>query len=330
MPTRFKRQAEHHMGNLCIDLYRSFPKHSAMRQYLHSHSTKRLGIPFFKMTAQILDGRILATEIKLDIKAEIEIHLKQKRRAPGLAVILIGEDRASSLYVRHKRNACAEVGILSRAYNLDSNTAQSAVLELIEELNLDSDIDGILVQLPLPEHIDTNCIIDSIHPNKDVDGFHPYNLGRLAQNRPALRPCTPSGIMLMLKATGIDLRGSRSTVIGVSNIVGRPMLLELLAADSTVTACQRFTRDLKKQVEEADILIVAAGHPHLIKGAWIKPQAVVIDVGMNHLPNGQLIGDVEFEQAKMRASFITPVPGGVGPMTVACLLQNTMIAYEQG
>lgn len=280
------------------------------------------------MTAKILDGKPLSTQIKQQIKKRIADRQRAGLPAPGLAVILVGEDPASELYVRKKREACAEVGIISRAYHLKSNTSQTMLLDLITELNEDPMIHGILVQLPLPATIEESKIVEHIHPKKDVDGFHPYNLGRLAQQRPLFRPCTPAGIMLLLESTGLSLKGEPATVVGVSNIVGRPMVLELLMAGSTVTACHRQTQDLQQYVSQATILVVATGNPHLIKGHWIKPGAIVIDVGMNRLDAGHLVGDVEFETAQKRASYITPVPGGVGPMTVACLLKNTLFAAE--
>lgn len=279
------------------------------------------------MTAQILEGKSLATTIKQNIKKEIQDGLSKGFRSPALAVILMGSDPASQLYVRNKQIACEEVGIISKTYLLDENTQQAALMNLIEELNADPIIDGILIQLPLPAHIDTDTLLERITPEKDVDGFQAYNLGRLAQRRPLLRPCTPFGIMLMLDSIGVDLKGKVATVVGTSNIVGLPMILELLAAGCTVTACHSLTRHLEDSVKTAELLIVAAGHPHLIKGDWIKNQAIVIDVGMNRLPNGNFLGDVEFDVAKNRASYITPVPGGVGPMTVACLLKNTLTAY---
>jgi methylenetetrahydrofolate dehydrogenase (NADP+)/methenyltetrahydrofolate cyclohydrolase len=280
------------------------------------------------MPAQILNGTVIAEKIQLRIKQRIESYLAQDKRAPGLAVVLVGDAPASEIYVSRKLAACQKVGIVSQDYRLNATTSQTELIKLIDELNNDPTVDGILVQLPLPDHITTQPVLEQIRIDKDVDGFHPYNLGRLAQKKPRLRPCTPAGIMALLKSIPIDLKGIDATVVGVSNIVGRPMVLELLMAGCTVTACHKFTRDLKKAVENADLLIVAAGHPSLIKGAWIKPGAIVIDVGMNRMDNGQLTGDVEFEIASARASFITPVPGGVGPMTVATLLSNTLYAYE--
>lgn len=280
------------------------------------------------MPAQILNGKALAQSIRQQITKKVQGYLEQGFRSPKLAVILIGDDPASEIYVRNKSQACQQVGINSKLINLIKSVSETQVLDLIDQLNNDIDIDGILVQLPLPPHIASHTIIERIRPDKDVDGFHPYNLGRLAQKRPLLRPCTPAGIIELLKTTSIELCGLNATVVGVSNIVGRPMLLELLMKDCTVTACHKLTRDLKKMVQEADLLVVAAGSPDLIKGNWIKAGAIVIDVGMNRMDNGALVGDVEFEKAKQHASWITPVPGGVGPMTVATLLTNTLSAYE--
>jgi methylenetetrahydrofolate dehydrogenase (NADP+) / methenyltetrahydrofolate cyclohydrolase len=281
------------------------------------------------MPAQILNGKILAEKIQQQLIQRIKAYSIQGKRAPGLAVVLIGNDPASEIYVARKLATCQTVGIISHAYRLPSTTSQIELVKLIDKLNQDSLIDGILIQLPLPLHIDFQSVLEQIRIDKDVDGFHPYNLGRLAQKNPLLRPCTPAGIMTLLKSIQIDLKGLEATVIGVSNIVGRPMLLELLMAGCTITACHQFTQNLKKTIENADLVIAAAGSPGLIKGDWIKTGAIVIDVGMNRMDNGQLIGDVEFAVAKERASFITPVPGGVGPMTVATLLSNTLEAYEK-
>jgi methylenetetrahydrofolate dehydrogenase (NADP+)/methenyltetrahydrofolate cyclohydrolase len=281
------------------------------------------------MPAHILNGTVIADKIQQEIRERITGYLAQGKRAPGLAVILIGNNPASEIYVSRKLAACKSVGIVSQDYRLATTTTQTELTKLIDKLNNDHTIDGILIQLPLPSHIPSESVLEQIRIDKDVDGFHPYNLGRLLQKQPRLRPCTPAGIMTLLESTQIDLKGLDATVVGVSNIVGRPMLLELLMAGCTVTACHRFTKNLKKAVENAHILVVAAGSPGLIKGDWIKPGAIVIDVGINRVDNGQLTGDVEFESAKDRAGFITPVPGGVGPMTVATLLSNTLYAYEQ-
>lgn len=282
----------------------------------------------YRMTAQILDGKITAAELRQTIQQQITLRVSQGFRAPGLAVVLVGDDPASQIYVRNKHKGCAEVGIISREYRLSASVDLTSLLGLLDELNQEPTIDGILVQLPLPLHIDTQLIIERIDPTKDVDGFHPYNLGRLALRMPILRSCTPKGIMTLLAKTGIDLTGKDAVVVGQSNIVGRPMFLELLAARCTITVCHSRTQNLAEKVRQADILVVAVGKPGLIKGEWIKPGAVVIDVGMNRLENGRLIGDVEFEAAKEIAGWITPVPGGVGPMTVASLLENTLQAAQ--
>jgi methylenetetrahydrofolate dehydrogenase (NADP+)/methenyltetrahydrofolate cyclohydrolase len=241
--------------------------------------------------------------------------------------VLIGENDASRIYVRNKRNACEEVGLLSRAHDLPAATSEAQLLGLIAELNDDPSIDGILVQLPLPAHIDDTRVIEAISPAKDVDGFHPYNLGLLAQKRPRLRPCTPAGVMRLLQSTGVALEGKSAVVVGASNIVGRPMALELLLARCTTTVCHSRTRDLRGEVARAEVLVVAVGKPEFIPGEWVKPGSIVIDVGMNR-HEGRLVGDVGFEEARARAAWITPVPGGVGPMTVAVLLANTLQAAE--
>jgi methylenetetrahydrofolate dehydrogenase (NADP+)/methenyltetrahydrofolate cyclohydrolase len=280
------------------------------------------------MSAQIIDGKQIASTVKQQVKTGIQQRLDQGKRAPGLAVILIGIDPASQVYVNHKRQACNEVGIVSTAYDLPVSTTQQELLTLIDELNHTAAVDGILVQLPLPAHLDANAILERIRPDKDVDGFHPYNLGRLAQRMPLLRPCTPKGVMTLLKSTGIAVRGLDACVVGVSNIVGRPMALELLLAGVTVTTAHRFTRNLDQKIAQADIVVVGVGKPGLVKGEWIKPGAIVIDIGINRLENGKLVGDIEFDIASERAGWITPVPGGVGPMTVATLMENTLYAAE--
>ncbi|MFC2552467.1 MAG: bifunctional methylenetetrahydrofolate dehydrogenase/methenyltetrahydrofolate cyclohydrolase FolD, partial [Rodentibacter sp.] len=249
------------------------------------------------------------------------------KRAPGLAVILVGADPASQVYVASKRRSCEEVGIFSKSYDLPETMEEHALLALIDELNADETIDGILVQLPLPKHIRSEAVIERIKPEKDVDGFHPYNVGRLCQRIPTLRACTPYGVMKLLETTGIDLHGKHAVIVGASNIVGRPMSLELLLAGATVTVTHRFTKDLESHVRQADILVVAVGKPHLVPGEWVKQGAVVIDVGINRL-DGKLVGDIGFEAAERRAAYITPVPGGVGPMTVAMLMNNTLYAYQ--
>lgn len=281
------------------------------------------------MTAQIIDGKAIAADLRNQIKNRVAQRLANNQRAPGLAVVLVGSDPASQVYVGSKRRACIEAGIFSKSHDLPADTSQATLLTLLDELNADPAIDGILVQLPLPAHINTETIIERIHPDKDVDGFHPYNVGRLALRLPALRPCTPHGVMTLLASTGQNLKGQEAVVVGASNIVGRPMSLELLMAGCTVTTCHRFTRNLIDHVARADILVVAVGKPGFINGSWIKPGATVIDVGINRNVSGQLVGDVEFDSATQHAAWITPVPGGVGPMTVATLLQNTLYAAEQ-
>ncbi|HQU15513.1 MAG: bifunctional methylenetetrahydrofolate dehydrogenase/methenyltetrahydrofolate cyclohydrolase [Chromatiales bacterium 21-64-14] len=280
------------------------------------------------MTADILDGKTIAAGIRRVVQGRVRAHLDAGRPAPGLAVVLVGTDPASQIYVRNKRRACHEAGITSDAHVLPADVPESQLRDLVDQLNANPRIDGILVQLPLPPHIETETIIERIRPDKDVDGFHPYNIGRLALRLPLLRPCTPRGIMVLLENTGEVFKGRHAVVVGASNIVGRPMTLELLLAGATVTTCHRFTRDLAAHVAGADILVVAAGKPGLVPGEWVKPGATVIDVGMNRRPDGHLVGDVEFEAARQRAGWITPVPGGVGPMTVAVLLQNTLHAAE--
>ena len=280
------------------------------------------------MTAQLIDGKAIAASLRLQIAQRVAERRLQGLRAPGLAVILVGSDPASQVYVSHKRKDCEEVGFDSRAYDLPAETSQEELLGLIDSLNENPEIDGILVQLPLPAHLDASLLLERISPDKDVDGFHPYNIGRLAQRMPMLRPCTPKGIITLLASTGVDLYGLNAVVVGASNIVGRPMTLELLLAGCTTTTCHRFTQDLEEQVRRADLLVVAVGKPNFIPGEWVKPGALVIDVGINRLADGSLVGDVEFETARNHASFITPVPGGVGPMTVASLMENTLSACQ--
>ncbi|HEQ0144115.1 TPA: bifunctional methylenetetrahydrofolate dehydrogenase/methenyltetrahydrofolate cyclohydrolase FolD, partial [Pseudomonas aeruginosa] len=280
------------------------------------------------MTAQLIDGKAIAANLRQQIAQRVTERRQQGLRVPGLAVILVGTDPASQVYVAHKRKDCEEVGFLSQAYDLPAETSQDDLLALIDRLNDDTAIDGILVQLPLPAHLDASLLLERIHPDKDVDGFHPYNIGRLAQRMPLLRPCTPKGIMTLLASTGADLYGMDAVVVGASNIVGRPMALELLLGGCTVTVTHRFTHDLADHVSRADLVVVAAGKPGLVKGEWIKEGAIVIDVGINRQADGRLVGDVEYEVAAQRASWITPVPGGVGPMTRACLLENTLHAAE--
>lgn len=280
------------------------------------------------MTAQIISGKQIAENLLDSIKQRISLRLQNGKRAPGLAVILIGADPASSIYVRNKRLACEKVGIHSVAYDLPVSTTQAELLALIDQLNADESIDGILVQAPLPAHISDEMVIEAISPNKDVDGFHPYNIGRLAVRKPTLRSCTPFGVIKMLEACNINLMGLDAVVVGVSNHVGRPMGLELLLAGCTVTSCHRHTKDLEAILSKADLVVAAAGKPGLIKGEWIKPGAIVIDIGINRLADGSICGDVEFNVAKERAGWITPVPGGVGPMTVATLMENTLLSLE--
>ncbi|WP_341959266.1 bifunctional methylenetetrahydrofolate dehydrogenase/methenyltetrahydrofolate cyclohydrolase FolD [Pseudomonas sp. RC10] len=280
------------------------------------------------MTAKLIDGKAIAASLRQQIAQRVAERREQGLRTPGLAVILVGSDPASQVYVSHKRKDCEEVGFISRAYDLPSETTQTELTELIDSLNDDPAIDGILLQLPLPEHLDSSPLLERIRPDKDVDGFHPYNVGRLAQRIPLLRPCTPKGIMTLLESTGVDLYGKDAVVVGASNIVGRPMAMELLLAGCTVTVTHRFTQDLAGHVGRADLVVVAAGKPGLVKGEWIKEGAIVIDVGINRQDDGKLVGDVVYETALPRAGWITPVPGGVGPMTRACLLENTLYAAE--
>ena len=280
------------------------------------------------MSAQLIDGKAIAADLRNKIKKRIDQRLKEGKRQPGLAVILLGSDPASEVYVRNKRKACQETGILSQSYDLPPDTSQEKLLTLIDDLNDDPSIDGILVQFPPPPHICTETVIERIRPDKDVDGFHPYNIGRLAVRLPTLRSCTPYGVMKLLEAVGEKFHGREAVVVGASNHVGRPMMLELMLAGCTVTTCHRFTKDLEPWVKRAEILVVAVGRPDIVKGEWIRPGATVIDIGINRLDDGSLIGDVGFEAASERAAWITPVPGGVGPMTVAMLMQNTLEAAE--
>ncbi|MCL2916874.1 bifunctional methylenetetrahydrofolate dehydrogenase/methenyltetrahydrofolate cyclohydrolase FolD [Shewanella litorisediminis] len=280
------------------------------------------------MTAQNIDGKAIARAIRTTLSDKVKARKEAGQRIPGLAVILVGLDPASQVYVGSKRKACEEVGFLSQSFDLPDTTSEEALLALIDRCNEDPAIDGILVQLPLPAHIDSSKVIERIRPDKDVDGFHPYNVGRLAQRIPVLRSCTPMGIMTLIRSTGVDTYGLDAVVVGASNIVGRPMTLELLLAGCTTTTCHRFTKNLEDKVRQADLLVVAVGKPNFIPGDWIKPGAIVIDVGINRLDDGRLVGDVEFDVAAKRAAFITPVPGGVGPMTIASLLENTLYAAE--
>lgn len=288
----------------------------------------KLTLQVYCMPAQKIDGKQIAHDLKQQCKQRIDDRVKKGLRAPGLAVILVGADPASEVYVRNKRQSCDQIGLISKSYDLDETTSQQTLFDLVTELNNDDTIDGILVQLPLPDHIDTSLIIEHILPAKDVDGFHPYNIGRLAQRIPLLRPCTPWGIMHMLDTVGEKYKGSHAVIVGASNHVGRPMAMELLLAGATVTSTHRFTHNLPELVGQADILVVAVGKPGIVKGEWVKPGATVIDVGINRSKDGKLIGDVDYDAAAEHAAFITPVPGGVGPMTVAMLMSNTVDAAD--
>ncbi|MEP7314781.1 MAG: bifunctional methylenetetrahydrofolate dehydrogenase/methenyltetrahydrofolate cyclohydrolase FolD [Pseudomonadota bacterium] len=279
------------------------------------------------MSAKLIDGKAIAHALRAQVQEEVAKLVAAGRRPPGLAVVLVGADPASQIYVRHKREACLAAGMHSVAQFLDASATQGEVLAIVEQLNADPAIDGILVQLPVPKQIDSKAVIDAIAVDKDIDGFNPVNLGLLAQRTPALRPCTPYGVIRMLEHEGIDPRGMDAVVIGQSNIVGRPMALELLMKSATVTICHSQTRNLPRHVARADLVVAGIGKPEFVRGEWIKPGAVVIDVGLNRLPSGKIVGDVEFEAARARASYITPVPGGVGPMTIATLMQNTLEAY---
>ena len=283
----------------------------------------------WNMSAQIIDGKKIAAKITDKVAMGVAKRIEQGLRAPGLAVILVGGDPASQIYVSSKRKTCEKVGFISKAFDLDATTSQGDLLALIDELNADKSIDGILVQFPLPEGLDETTVIERISPNKDVDGFHPYNVGRLAQRIPLLRSCTPRGMISMIESIGVDIRGKHAVVVGASNIVGRPMTLELLLAGCTTTTCHRFTEDLKSHVERADVLVVARGKANFIPGNWVKEGAIVLDVGINRLENGKIAGDVDFDTAKQRAAWISPVPGGVGPMTVATLIENTLFACNE-
>ncbi|MGQ6016050.1 bifunctional methylenetetrahydrofolate dehydrogenase/methenyltetrahydrofolate cyclohydrolase FolD [Serratia sp. IR-2025] len=281
------------------------------------------------MSAKIIDGKTIAQQVRNEVAEQVKQRLAAGKRAPGLAVVLVGENPASQIYVASKRRACDEVGFLSRSYDLPAATSEAELLALIDQLNADEEIDGILVQLPLPAGIDNVKVLERIHPDKDVDGFHPYNVGRLCQRAPKLRPCTPRGIVTLLERYNIDTYGLNAVVVGASNIVGRPMSTELLLAGCTTTVTHRFTKNLRHHVENADLLVVAVGKPGFIPGDWIKPGAIVVDVGINRLESGKVVGDVDFDAASERAAYITPVPGGVGPMTVATLIQNTLQACEE-
>ena len=278
------------------------------------------------MTAQLIDGKKISQQRIEAVAQAVKARQEKGLHTPCLAVVLVGDDPASAVYVRNKKLACQKSGIESRSSELPSETTQDDLLKLVDELNGDSAVDGILVQLPLPAHIDSQAVLERIVPHKDVDGFHPYNVGRLVVKMPLMRPCTPKGVMTLLEAYGIDPKGKKAVIVGASNIVGRPQALELLLSRATVTICHSATQNLADEVAAADILVVGVGIPNFVKGEWVKPGAVVIDVGINRLDDGSLCGDVEFDVAKERASMITPVPGGVGPMTIATLLENTLHA----
>lgn len=281
------------------------------------------------MTAQLINGKEVSQQCLDQVAEQVLQRQAEGRRVPGLAVVLVGDDAASAVYVRNKKAACEKVGFKSFSHTLPADTGEEQLLSLIDELNANPEVDGILVQLPLPKQINSQNVLERIRPDKDVDGFHPYNVGRLAVRMPLLRPCTPKGVMTLLHAYGINPKRKKVVIVGASNIVGRPLVLEMMLAGATVTVCHRFTENLPAEIALADILVVAVGKPHLVKGEWIREGTVVIDVGINRLEDGRLCGDVEFDVAKERASLITPVPGGVGPMTIASLLENTLEAAEQ-
>ena len=280
------------------------------------------------MTAKLIDGKKIAEKIISEIKDKVITNQSEGIAPPGLAVIQVGEDPASSVYVRNKRKACEEVGMKSFNYDLDQSTTQKELIELVESLNSNAEVNGILIQLPLPTHINETIVIETINPSKDVDGFHPYTIGKLMQRIPLLRPCTAIGVMTMLEAIEIDPKGMNAVIVGASNLVGRPLNLELLLKGATTTVCHKFTKNLEDHVSSADILAVAIGKPNFIPGSWLKEGAIVFDIGNNRDENGKLTGDVDFETAKEKASWISPVPGGVGPMTVAMLIKNTLLASE--
>jgi len=276
------------------------------------------------VAAQLIDGKAVAARVQAEVRAGVAERVRSGRRAPALATVLVGGDPASKVYVGRKLKSCEELGIRSEHTDLPSTVTQAELLAHIDRLNADPKVDGILVQLPLPAHIDSETVIERIDPKKDVDGFHPYNVGRLVQRMPVQRPCTPYGMILMLEREGLDARGRNAVIIGQSNIVGRPMALELLMKAATVTICHSQTKDLARHVGEAEILVAAMGKPRFVPGDWIRPGAIVLDVGINRLPDGKLVGDVDYDEAAKRAGWITPVPGGVGPMTIAALMKNTL------
>lgn len=281
------------------------------------------------MTAQLIDGKKIAAQVREEVATGVKVRQEQGLRPPGLAVVMVGSDEASRIYVGNKRKACEQAGIISISHDLSEETTQDELESLVDELNNDPAVDGILVQLPLPPQLDADPILLQIRPDKDVDGFHPFNVGRLVQRRPGLRPCTPAGIITLLDSIDTPYKGEHAVIVGASNIVGRPMAMELLLKGATITMTHRFTENLAGFVREADIVIAAVGKPGLVKGDWIKPGATVIDVGINRNADGKLIGDVEFKPASERAAYITPVPGGVGPMTIATLLENTLFAANE-
>jgi len=280
--------------------------------------------------AKILDGKAVAAKVRGEVAVRAAAFKEARGRPPGLAVVQVGANPASTVYVRNKRKACEETGITSFAYDKPDTATRAELLALVHQLNADSRVDGILMQLPLPPGLDANEIMDAIDPKKDVDGFHPLNTGLLAQRRPRLRPCTPFGVIRLAKEYGIALRGLRATVVGASNIVGRPMALELLLAGATTTVCHTGTRDLRAEVERAEVVVAAVGKPGMVAGEWIREGAAVFDVGINRTESGQLVGDVDYAAAAQRAGWITPVPGGIGPMTIAMLLSNTLDAATAG
>lgn len=280
------------------------------------------------MTAQLIDGKAVAAERLEQLRQQLALRQQNGQRRPCLAVVLVGDDPASAVYVRNKRHACTQIGMGSQAYELSAQTSEAELLALIDRLNADAAVDGILVQLPLPKHIDTQAVIERILPEKDVDGFHPYNVGRLSVKKPLMRPCTPKGVMTLLDEYHIDVKGKKVVIVGASNIVGRPQALEMLMARATITVCHSATQNLADEVAQADILVVGVGKPRFIRGDWIQSGAVVIDVGINRLDDGSLCGDVDFAAAAERASYITPVPGGVGPMTIVSLMENTVYAAD--
>jgi len=280
-------------------------------------------------TARIINGKEIAAQVRAELKSEIQALKESSGVTPGLTVVLVGENPASVVYVRNKAKACEEVGIRSTQHKMPGTTTQAELLKLIKELNASKEVHGILVQLPLPKQINEEAILEEISPLKDVDGFHPYNMGRLMIGNPLLQPCTPFGVMRLIDSTGVDLAGKEAVVVGRSNIVGKPMAMMLLRRNATVPICHSKTKDLADRIAKADVVVAAVGRAEFVKGDWIKEGAVVIDVGINRTPEGKLVGDVDFEGASLRAGFITPVPGGVGPMTIAMLLKNTVEAAKK-